>query len=136
MEGVAAVARVAVPLVLALVLAGCTSHEASPPTGVHPPIGASPSTGAQPSTRLAAATTSGSADVGSFLAGPGDLWVGGRCSGGDLEVHVDPVAVLPIPCRALAGGQFLNQIVMTRSTTVTVSVAAAGTVTWDLQLRQ
>lgn len=111
-------------LVLAMVLAGCASPEAPPPSG------------AKPTTRLAAATTSGSAEVGSFLAESGDLWVGGRCSGGDLQVHVDPVAVLPIPCQALAGGQFLNQIVMTQSTAVTVSVTAPTTVTWDLQIQQ
>lgn len=124
MEGVAAVARLAAPLVLALVLVGCASREAPPPTGP------------EPSTRLAAATTSGSAEVGSFLAEPGDLWVGGRCSGGHLEVRVDPVSVLPIPCQALPGGQFLNQIVLNRPTTLTVSVAASATVSWDLQVRQ
>lgn len=110
---------------LALVLAGCASPEA--------PL---PSVAAEPPARLAADTTSGSAEVGSFLAEPGDLWVGGQCSGGDLEVHVDPVAVLPIPCEGLAGQPFLNQIVLTRSTTVTVSVTAPPTVTWDLKVRQ
>lgn len=131
MEGVAAVTRAAAPRVLALVLplvlalvAGCASHETPSPTA------------AEPRTRLAAAATSGSAEVGSFLAEPGDLWVGGRCSGGNLEVRVDPVAVLPIPCQELPGEQFLNQIVMTRSTTVTVSVTAPATVTWDLQVQQ
>jgi hypothetical protein len=129
MEGVAAVARVALLLGLALVPAGCAAPVAPPPT-----TGAT--TRAEPSTRLAATSTSGSARVGSFQAEPGDLWIGGRCSGGDLEVHVDPVAVLPIPCQALPGGQFLNQIVMARSTEITVSVAAGPTVTWDVQVRQ
>jgi hypothetical protein len=123
MEGVAAVVRVAAPLVLALVLVGCAAGQAPPPSGT------------EPTTRLAA-TTSGSADVGSFQAEPGDLWVGGRCSGGDIEVRVDPVTVLPIPCEALAGEPFLNQIVLNRSTTVTVSVAAPATVTWDLKIQQ
>lgn len=124
MEGVAGIARLTAPLALALVLVGCASHEAPPPTA------------AEPGTRLAATTVSGSAQVGSFVAEPGDLWVGGRCSGGSLEVRVDPVAVLPIPCQALAGGQFLNQVVMTRSTTVTVSVTAPTAVTWDLRIQQ
>ena len=120
----AAVARVAAPLVFALALVGCASSEALPPIA------------AESSTRLAADTTTGSAEVGSFQAEPGDLWVGGRCSGDDLEVHVDPVAVLPIPCQALDGEPFLNQIVMTRSTTVTVSVTAPATATWNLQIQQ
>lgn len=124
MEGVAAVVRVAAPLVLALVLAGCASREVPPPTG------------ADPSTRQAAATTSQAAEVGSFLAEPGDLWISGRCAGGDLEVRVYPVTVLPIPCRVLADGRFLNQIVMVRPTTVTVSVVAPAAVTWDLQVQQ
>ena len=139
MEGVAAVARVAAPLVLALVLAGCASHEAPPPPAGTPAAAQSStaqSSPAQPSMRLAAATTSGPAEVGSFLAEPGDLWVGGRCSGGDLQVRLDPVTVLPIPCQALAGQPFLNQIVMTRPTTVTVSVAAPATVTWELRVQQ
>lgn len=111
-------------LVLTLVLAGCASPEALPPIA------------AEQSAQLTAVTTTGPGQVGSFLAEPGDLWVGGRCSGGDLQVHVHPVAVLPISCQALAGGPFLNQIVMARSTTVTVSVDAPATVTWDLQVQQ
>jgi len=67
---------------------------------------------------------------------PGDLWIGGRCAGGALEVHADPVTVLPIDCAALGGGPFLNQIVMARRTTVTVSVTAPTTVTWSVQVRQ
>ncbi len=117
----------AAALVLALALVGCGSssdEEALPPMG------------GESSTRLAATTTSGSAEVGSFEAEQGDLWVGGRCSGGDLQVRLDPVAVLPIPCQVLAGEPFLNQIVMTRATTVTVSVDAPATVTWDLQVQQ
>lgn len=125
MEGVAAVARVVAPLVLVTLLAGCVSSPEAPPPA-----------GPELNTRLTAPTTAGSAEVGSFLAVPGDLWIGGRCSGGDLEVHVDPVVVLPIPCRALAGEPFLNQVVMTRPTTVTVLVTAPETVTWELEVQQ
>lgn len=100
----------------ALVVAGCASPGAPPP-----PL---------------AATASGSATVGAFPAVPGDLWIGGRCAGGGLEVRVEPVTVLPIDCSALGGEPFLNQIVMARRTTVTVSVTASTTVTWSVQVRQ
>lgn len=115
----------AAALVLATLLAGCASSPEAPLLA-----------GPELRTKLAAPTTAGSAGVGSFLAAPGDLWIGGRCSGGDLEVHVDPVAVFPIPCRALAGEPFLNQVVMARPTTVTVSVTAPETVSWELEVQQ
>ena len=124
MEGVAGIVPVAAPLVLALMLAGCAADEATTPL-----------IGQESSTKLSA-TTSGTAEVGSFEADAGDLWVGGRCSGGDLEVRVDPVAVLPIPCESLGGEPFMNQIVMARPTTVTVSVSASAAVTWDLRVQQ
>lgn len=129
-------------LAVACVLAGCAASAPPADAGGAPaaqptqPVLGTPPGDPELTTRLVAGATTGSSEVGTFRAEPGDLWVGGRCAGGDLELHVAPVAVLPVPCERLGGVPFLNRIVMRRPTEVTVSVTAPQTVTWNLRVEQ
>jgi hypothetical protein len=53
-----------------------------------------------------------------------------------LELRLDPVAVLPIPCDRMGALPFLNQVVMRRPTLIRVSVVAPASVTWNLRVQQ
>jgi hypothetical protein len=129
-------------VVVAAVLAACGSPAPpAPAVGSPSPAPIQQVTGVPPAdpglaTRLVTVATTGTAEVGTFVATRGDLWLGGRCTGGELELRVDPVAVFPIPCDSLGGLPFLNRVVMRRPTMVTVSAVAPAEVTWNLRVEQ
>lgn len=118
-----------VAAVLVAGLAGCGSDAGDAPEPLPPAPPAQ-------TTLLTVPTSSGSAEVGTFEAQPGNLWIGGQCWGGELELHVEPLSVLPIPCDAPDGQPFQNQIVMRAPTEIRLSVVAADTVTWNLVVEQ
>lgn len=87
-------------------------------------------------TLLVVTAASGPRAVGSFAVNPGDLWIRGRCAGGNLNLHLEPLAVLPIPCDRLNNLPFQNQITLRRARQVTLSVVAPEAMVWGLRVEQ
>lgn len=116
--------------------AGCVAQPGQPAGTPEVAISDPPPADPGMTTHLVVSATSGSAEVGTFTAGPGSLWLTGRCVGDDLILHLEPVAELPIPCGGAEGVPFLNQIMMRRTTDVAVRVTADPDVTWNLRVQQ
>ncbi|MGW9195587.1 hypothetical protein [Micromonospora chersina] len=87
-------------------------------------------------TLLVIAATRGSSVATSVRVGSGDLWLTGRCADGTVRLHIDPLAVLPIPCEDMAGVPFANQLVINSPATYQVWVEAPAAVTWNLRVEQ
>lgn len=147
-----ALTRIAALAVVAmLALAGCTGDVEPPAPG---PVSAVPSTpptsaatskvvtgeppSAMPSltTLAVVAARTGGHEVGTVTARVGDLWIHGDCVGGRIEIHADPVVVLPIVCDSLGDAAFMNQISISAETVITLSVAADAQTTWNLRVEQ
>lgn len=139
-------------VVLLAVLAGCmaTTPEPAPQASPRhttagrplPPPPTSSAAGipppAQPNLRtlLLVTASSGTEDAGAFSADAGVLWIRGRCSGGDLTLHLMSIADLPIHCDELGGLPFQNQITLPQTRQVVLSVSAAPAVIWGLRAEQ
>ncbi len=137
----------------AVALGGCTSAgtkstETATTTGSAPtpdtsrrptprpePIVGTPPAGDGPTLLVVAATT-GSRTVGKASVAVGDLWLTGRCDHGTLKLHIEPLAVLPVPCDDLAGAPFANQIVIDTPATYRIRVEAPSGLTWNLRVEQ
>lgn len=87
-------------------------------------------------TLLLVTSAAGPRQVGSFPATAGHLWIRGRCAGGDLQLHVDPLAVLPMPCDKLGDLPFENRITLRRARQITISVVAPASMIWGLRVEQ
>lgn len=125
---------------LVLVLGGCpagpTGPAPQPFPSASPVIGVPPPARPDRNTLLVVEKVAGSREVGSFAALPGELWIGGRCSGGDIELHLDPLAVLPMQCDRLRDLPFQNQITLRNPRQLTLSVVAPEGVVWGLRVEQ
>lgn len=125
----------ALALALALV-AGCAAQPASSAGTPQPTLSDPPPPDPGMTTLLVVNATAGPAAVGAFTAEPGSLWVTGRCVGDHVVLHLDPVAELPVACEGAEGLPFLNQILMRRTTEVSVRVSADPDVIWNLRVQQ
>ncbi|WBB79847.1 hypothetical protein O7606_00060 [Micromonospora sp. WMMD882] len=135
----------------ALTLVGCTpagdratdtavTADSVPATGpsrrpAPAPVVGTPPTGDGP-TLLVVAATEGTRQVGEARVAVGDLWLTGRCAHGTLELHVEPLAVLPVRCDDLRGVPFTHQIVVDAPATYRIRVAAPPGLTWNLRVEQ
>lgn len=130
---------------LALALGGCTPHAASgggTPSYVTPNSTVSgaavtePTPDANLKTLLQRGPTAGSAEVGSFVAESGRVWIDFSCvGGGTAKLSYQPAGAVDIPCTAGAVNATRNQVDFPAGQ-VTFRVQTSDAVQWSVLIQQ
>ncbi|MBR7833762.1 hypothetical protein KDL01_10830 [Actinospica durhamensis] len=87
-------------------------------------------------TLLQQPATAGSAEVGSFVAASGQVWIDFSCVGnGTAKLSYQPVGSLDIPCADGAVNATRNQVAFPAGQ-VTLKVQTSDTVQWSILIQQ